>query len=686
MNFSGTDQGESSNANAYFLEAFARNIGLLTLKDQAVLRNARVAIPGLGGVGGGHLIAMVRSGIGKFNIADADVFEPVNINRQFGATLNSFGRPKLEVMQEQALAINPYLEISTFSEGVTRENVDAFLHEVDVVVDGLDFFSFDIRRLLFNKAREKGIYVVTAAPLGYSSALLVFSPFSGMSFDNYFNIVHGMEEEEQYLAFAMGLAPRPTHIFYMDMKTVSFESKKGPSLGVSCMTCVGIAGAVVLKIILKKGKVKPVPHYIQFDPYLMKLRRGKLHFGSRNPIHRLKSHFARFLLKRNNQMYFLPQPPTPEVSVTARVLTKPVQDFLLQAGTRAPSGDNAQPWKFTSAKDSIEVHLDRAADTSLFNVNQIASIISCGAVIENIKVAASHLDLQTMVKLLPDHTREDLVAGLSFSRVNEGERGSWDSLMPAVWERNTNRKPYSRSPVSPEIIERVKASISEFSDVNLHIISGKRKIREMAEIIYVVDKIRCNNKRLHEYFHGMIRYAEPEILEKRDGFPLKNLEAGVAGEIFLRATKSWKVMRLLNKVGFSKMVALHSYQCIKHSAGVALLTVDGRDNQSFLTGGRALQRVWLTLTRWGVSVQPMTAITLFGVRWMGQGRDQFSAAEQKVFTKVWQNFQKLYPLLDFTSSTPVILLRFGYSQPMTTGTLRKDIKQFMAESQEEAQL
>ena len=169
--------------HAYMAEAFSRNIGLLTQEEQRQLANAKVAIPGMGGVGGVHLITMVRCGIGNFHIADFDTFEPVNVNRQYGARVPDFGRSKLQVMAEHALSINPYLEIKEFPEGINSSNMDEFLDGVQVILDGLDFFSFDTRRLLFNRAMEKGIYVVTAGPLGFSSAMLIFSPHEGMGCD-----------------------------------------------------------------------------------------------------------------------------------------------------------------------------------------------------------------------------------------------------------------------------------------------------------------------------------------------------------------------------------------------------------------------------------------------------------------------------------------------------------------------
>ena len=82
--------------------AFSRNLGWVTEAEQAVLRSRRIAIAGLGGVGGSHLLTLTRLGVGKFNIADLDVFELANFNRQAGASLSHIGRTKVEVLRELA--------------------------------------------------------------------------------------------------------------------------------------------------------------------------------------------------------------------------------------------------------------------------------------------------------------------------------------------------------------------------------------------------------------------------------------------------------------------------------------------------------------------------------------------------------------------------------------------------------
>lgn len=267
-------------------EAFSRNIGWLTRKEQNQLRHKRVAIAGLGGVGGSHLLTLCRLGIGKFHLADFDQFDIANFNRQAGATINTLGQDKLAVMQQQASDINPELEIKGFSEGVTTENLDAFLDGADLYIDGLDFFAFEIRQQVFAACAEKGIPAVTAAPLGMGAAVLNFLPGS-MSFDNYFRLNDGSEAEKP-LRFLMGLAPARLQMGYLaDPSTLDLENHKGPSTIMACQLCAGVAATEAMKILLGRGSVRAAPKGYHFDAYLNKLALTWRPGGNRNPLQRI---------------------------------------------------------------------------------------------------------------------------------------------------------------------------------------------------------------------------------------------------------------------------------------------------------------------------------------------------------------------------------------------------------------
>jgi molybdopterin/thiamine biosynthesis adenylyltransferase len=274
-------------------EAFCRHRGLISVAEQERLRGSRVAIAGLGGVGGVHLATLARLGVGAFHLADPDHFDVSNFNRQYGATTRSLGRGKAEVMAAEARAINPDLELRIFPEAITPANVGEFLDGAQVLIDGIDFFAIETRRLVFREARRRGAWAITAGPLGFSTAWLAFSP-TGMSFDEYFDLDDSMERLDQLIAFMAGLSPRATHLSYLDLAQVDPQVHTGPSAGLACHLCSGVAAVEVLKILLGRGPVRAAPWYFQFDAYRQLLRKGWLRWGNRHPLQRLK----RWLLRK----------------------------------------------------------------------------------------------------------------------------------------------------------------------------------------------------------------------------------------------------------------------------------------------------------------------------------------------------------------------------------------------------
>jgi molybdopterin/thiamine biosynthesis adenylyltransferase len=272
--------------NFDYTSAFSRNIGWVTEGEQQTLRRKRIAIAGLGGAGGNHLLTLARLGIGTFHIADFDTFDLVNFNRQAGATVSTLGLSKLEVMTRQALDINPELEIKGFPDGVTADNLDAFLDGVDLYIDGLDFFAFQARREVFAACASKGIPAITAAPLGISAAVLSFLP-GEMGFEEYFRFEDG-PEAEMPLRFLLGLAPARLHMGYLvDPSKIDLANRKGPSTIMACQLCAGVAATEALKILLGRGPVRAAPKGYHYDAYLNKLALTWRPGGNRNPLQRL---------------------------------------------------------------------------------------------------------------------------------------------------------------------------------------------------------------------------------------------------------------------------------------------------------------------------------------------------------------------------------------------------------------
>ncbi len=308
--------GTVSNDGGWDYEtAVSRHTGLITPEEQRTLRSACIAIAGLGGVGGSHLITLARMGIGNFHLADFDRFECTNFNRQHGAMMSSIGKPKIDVMAALGRDVNPELGLRLFPEGLTEENLNEFLNGADLVIDGLDFFEIEKRRKLFAEARRRGLWVITAGPIGAGSGWLVFSPH-GMDFDTYFDFRDGMTDAEKFAAFAVGLVPRALHLKYVDMKKhFNPTDRSASSLGLGCNLASAIAATEAMKILLNRPGVRAAPWFGQFDAYRGVCVQRRLHGGNRNPLQRLK---RRWLLRKVGAA----AADEPKASVLGRILRK----------------------------------------------------------------------------------------------------------------------------------------------------------------------------------------------------------------------------------------------------------------------------------------------------------------------------------------------------------------------------
>jgi molybdopterin/thiamine biosynthesis adenylyltransferase len=274
------------------VEAFERNLGLISQQEQNKLARALVSIAGCGGVGGLHAHALARVGVGRFRLTDPDTFSLANINRQIGATVHTVGENKAIVTARMIQSINPEADIQIVPKGVSEENVEEFVKDAQLVADGIDFFSIEARRQLFAAAWREGIPALTAAPLGFSSTLHVFAP-GGMSFDRYFDLHENQDAMDQLVNFLAGLAPKALHSPYMDLSTVDPKSGRGPSSIIATQMAASLVAAEAVRIILGRGPSLLAPHYLQIDSYRQTVRKGYLRNGNRS----WSQQFKRRLLK-----------------------------------------------------------------------------------------------------------------------------------------------------------------------------------------------------------------------------------------------------------------------------------------------------------------------------------------------------------------------------------------------------
>lgn len=270
-----------------YKEAFKRNLGLVTSDELEVLRRSRIALPGMGGVGGSHLIQLVRAGIGKFNIADFDVFDLGNFNRQYGATMSTIGKEKVHVMKDLAIDVNPEVDVQTFRNGVNAQNMDNFLKDVDLVIDTIDVFQQKMRRQIFKEAQKRNIPIITCGPISFGTAYFTSLP-EGPEYDDFLQVNDEMSEDELLIHFLVALTPKFFQAQYYINEYIDIAKGQVPSSSSGISLSTGVAVTEAIKILLKRPHLKPLPYVHHIDIYLNRHATTKLPLGNRSWLQKIK--------------------------------------------------------------------------------------------------------------------------------------------------------------------------------------------------------------------------------------------------------------------------------------------------------------------------------------------------------------------------------------------------------------
>lgn len=608
-------------------EAFSRNIGWVTTQEQEVLRHKRVAIAGMGGVGGVHLLTLARLGVGAFNIADFDVFDIPNFNRQAGAGISSLGKPKAEVMAALARDINPELDIKIFPQGIGKDSLSEFFTGVDLYVDGLDFFVFSVRQATFAACAELGIPAVTAAPLGMGTAVLNFLP-GGMTFEEYFQLGE-LPEEEKALRFLLGLAPAGLHFGYLvDPSRVDLANHRGPSTIMACQLCAGVAATEALKILLNRGNVGAAPRGLHFDAYRGKLARTWRPGGNSNPLQRLMLSIAR---KRLGKRLGSAPAEATATSTSTRDTPSPLMgegrgegespliatsqqtviEQILDLARWAPSGDNTQPWRFEIVDErNLVVHGFDTRDHCVYDLNGHPSQISLGALLETIAIAASGHGLRAVSQRRADAPEAKPVFDVRFEADPTLQP---DPLIPYVPYRSVQRRPMRTRPLTP----REKQALEEAVAAGYRILwlEGFGNRFRAARLMFNNAKLRLTIPEAYQVHRSIIewnaRFSADRVPDQALGLDAMTLR------LMRWVMQSWKRVEFFNTFLAGtwapriQMDLIPGIACAAHFAILAErepATID-----DYVAAGRAVQRFWLTATRLGLQLQPeMTPLVFAG--------------------------------------------------------------------------
>lgn len=148
------------------MKQFSRNENLIGKENTEKLKNSRVAVFGIGGVGGFTVEALVRSGVGTIDIIDSDKVDITNLNRQIFATRSTVGEYKVEVAKKRILDINPDININMYPLFFDVKTIDELdFKNYDYIVDCIDTVSSKL--LLIEQAEKYDVPIISCMGTGY---------------------------------------------------------------------------------------------------------------------------------------------------------------------------------------------------------------------------------------------------------------------------------------------------------------------------------------------------------------------------------------------------------------------------------------------------------------------------------------------------------------------------------------
>ncbi|WP_299983000.1 HesA/MoeB/ThiF family protein [Desulfobacula sp.] len=198
-----------------FGERYDRNFNTLSLKEQKRLGASKVAVIGVGGLGGGVCEMLARVGVGHLTLIDGDSFEASNLNRQLLSEEHLIGTPKAQAAKNRVNAINSEVIVKHLVEYVDESNLYERIKDADLVMDCLD--AIDTRFMLQKAAQKASIPIVSGAIAGVTGQVTTIFPG-----DKGYELIYGQKSRKQ----SKGVETMTGNIAYCALFVAALQSSE----------------------------------------------------------------------------------------------------------------------------------------------------------------------------------------------------------------------------------------------------------------------------------------------------------------------------------------------------------------------------------------------------------------------------------------------------------------------------
>lgn len=344
---------------------------------------------------------------------------------------------------------------------------------------------------------------------------------------------------------------------------------------------------------------------------------------------------------------------------------------LIEAGIQAPSADNNQPWKIKLLDDGFELWLDQDNMGLFFDVKQVATQISCGALIENVVTLANAFGLVAHISYFNDSS--DKFALLTFT--HSDSQADIHDANQTVFARCTDRNLFQFKKKVPDTLMAELASHVQSDEYCLHTYKSPKERKTIIQTITATDTIRFIHERIHNDFYKVLRFGKTA---EQTGDGLASATLGIESFMIpiLQLLRPWKLVKLLNYIGLHHVMAFRGTWLPMKSAP-EIVSIIHKGGADYVESGRIMQRFWLQANKAGLSVQPLGALPLFLARLHQVQGEGFTSNQLKTLVALEDDFASITPEFDKNEDQLIMLFRLGYAKKQVIRPYRRSIELFL---------
>ena len=362
---------------------------------------------------------------------------------------------------------------------------------------------------------------------------------------------------------------------------------------------------------------------------------------------------------------------------------------IVEAASRAPSGENCQPWRYHWDGETLSVLHDYSRSIHNLDCRHHASYLALGCLVESIAIASSAEGWKARIELeLPDDPKGDATTeardsqAAAWARVGfESTSSRPDPLADTLALRATDRRLHLGGSLEEPVFRQILDEASRYPTCGLRF--QENASGELLNYLARAETYVWKQPAAHRDLMRWIRFDRRQVQATRDGLPWPSLAINYLQSRLLRLCRSFRVQRLLNRPAFLFYVRRMTKNQIRSSAALGCLTVRTMDPKSLVDAGRLGFRVWLWLNRSGYGFHPMTigSLSIYNYR---AGTLQMGASNE--FVRLFASgLAVLRRAFGFSSSeVPVWMFRTGLSPalPEAARTPRRRLEEILTISPE----